>query len=86
MRLTRAAPWVLSVCTPACQPDSEMAGTSSRSSAMAVSAIEASSPVAISASSSRLDGWGLTSSAWAMRWSVVLPWAETTTTTWLPLR
>ena len=74
----------MSVSTPACQPVSEMTGYPSFWMAMAKSDMEIISPVDRSTSISRLDGRALISAALAIRSSVVSPWAETTTTTWLP--
>ena len=82
-----ALPWSVSVTIPACEPVNETAGTPSASTAMHSSAIEIRSPAVSSMSISRPPGaLGATSLARRTRSSVVLPIAETTTTTSSPLR
>ena len=69
---------------PACQPVRLVAWQPISFSAMASSAMLICSPEAISISISRADGLWVISAAFAIRSSVVSPWADTTTTTSLP--
>ena len=71
---------------PTCHAARDTQGSPMLSRAMAHSATEICSPVERSISISRLEAWGLTSSALAIKSSVVSPWAERTTMTSLPSR
>ena len=79
-----ALPCTVSVTIPACDPVKLTAWTPRSMQAMQSSAIEIRSPAVSSMSISRPCGWWETSWARRTRSSVVLPIAETTTTTWLP--
>ncbi len=83
--MMRAPVWRSLVKIPDCDPVNEMASTPRASSAIANSAIEMRSPVESSMSNSRRGGDGVTERASANSSSVVLPIAETTTTTRRPL-
>ena len=69
---------------PDCEPVKLIASCPRSDKAIASSAIEIRSPLEISMSSSRLGGDWVTLRDRAMSWSVVLPIADTTTTTRLP--
>ena len=84
--LIRASEWTEVDWMPTCQAFRDTQGRPMASSAMAHSATEICSPVDRSMSISRLEAWGLISSALAMRSSVVSPWADRTTMTSLPWR
>src|ERR1039458_779088 len=81
MSTIRALRWTLLVRIPAWGPVSEIAGTPSRSSAMAMRGAVMVSPVERSWSISRSGGAGLTLWARLISSSVLLPMALTTTTT-----
>ena len=78
--------WVVSVTIPACEPVNETAGSPWSMIAMHSSAAEMRSPEVSSMSISRAEGSPATSWARRSRSSVVLPMADTTTTTSLPAR
>ena len=80
----RARVWDASVTIPICAPVREIAGCPAACSAMLNRAIDTCSPVESSISISRRLGWSLISRARATSPSVVLPMAETTTTTEFP--
>ena len=84
--MIRASEWTEVDCIPTCQAARDMQGRPMASRAMAHRATEICSPVESSISISRLEAWGLISSALAMRSSVVSPWAERTTITSFPAR
>src|SRR5262245_32379115 len=69
---------------PACEPVTEMASRPCSAHAIDSSDIASRSPHVSSMSSSRRDGDGLIDLAFSMSWFVVLPIADTTTTTFLP--
>jgi len=75
---------MFSVIMPACQPVSEMASCPSSCSAMARRALETCSPVEMRKSISLRLGFEEISWAREIRLLVVLPMAETTTTTSFP--
>ncbi len=81
MSTIRALRWTLLVRIPACNPVREIAGTPSRSSAIAISGAVMVSPVERSWSISRLGGAGLTLWARLISSSVLSPMALTTATT-----
>src|SRR5512132_3386927 len=80
----RALPCRVSVMIPAWEPVNDLAVTPRSAMAMASSDMEMRSPAVSSMSISRGGGSGETLRASAIRWSVVSPMAETTTTTSLP--
>ena len=80
----RAPEWRSLVRMPDCEPVNEIASSPSSSSAIDSSAIDSRSPHDSSMSSSRRGGDGVTVRAIAISWLVVLPIADTTTTTRLP--
>ena len=86
MSMTLALVWRPSVMMPTCEPVKEIALSPSSSIAMASSAAETCSPVAMSMSSSRSGGLWLICRASSSSSSVVSPSAETTTTTSWPCR
>ena len=71
---------------PLCDPVKDMASHPISLIAIESSAMEIRSPAVSNMSSSRLGGWDDTVLARSIRWSVVSPMAETTTTTSLPSR
>ena len=83
IRVMRALVWARSVRRPTWGPVSERALSPSACSAMASSAMVTCSPVASSMSISRGSGVRVIWPARPTRPSVVLPIAETTTTSWL---
>ncbi len=83
-RLMRALLYAELVWNPACHPSSETTGKPSFSIAMASRAADICSPALSSISISRREASALISFAFAIRSSVVSPWAETTTTTLFP--
>ena len=80
----RAPEWRSLVRMPACEPVNEMASSPCSAHAIDRSAIDSRSPQVSSMSSSRRDGDAATDFAFSISWFVVLPIAETTTTTFLP--
>jgi hypothetical protein len=80
----RAPEWRSLVMMPAWEPVNEIDSRPCSDTAIAKSAIASRSPQVSSMSSSRRDGDGLTCLALSMSALVVLPIADTTTTTFLP--